>query len=146
MDYKIQRGFRRGVCYLEPSSEGMFGYAADLRQVYIQWFKRAMEPTGSSDPPIAGTQGRWQEMCWSSHALYGLSPLPSHNLLVPGGKKTVVINVYRFNRKRWGSRSGYTVFTYLLKKAMLFIGNGCARLWELAALLPQPRPHVLFLQ
>lgn len=45
-----------------------------------------------------------------------------------------------------GLRSGYTVFIYLLEESMLLIGNGCARLWELAALLPQPRPHVLFLQ
>lgn len=42
--------------------------------------------------------------------------------------------------------SGYTVFIYLLKKAMLFIRNSCTRLRELAALLPQPCPHVLFLQ
>lgn len=106
-----------------------------------------MELTGSSDPPIAGTQGRWQEMCWSSHALYGLSPWLSHNSLVPGRTITAAINVYTFNKKCFlGFRSGYTVFIYLFKEAMLLIGNGCARLRELAALLPQPCPHVLFLQ
>lgn len=43
-------------------------------------------------------------------------------------------------------RSGHTAFIYLLKEAMLLVGNGCACLRELAALLPQSSPHVLLLQ
>lgn len=58
-----------------------------------------MKPTGSSDPPITGTQGRWQETCCSSHAPYGLFPWPSHNPLVPAERKTVAISVYTFSRK-----------------------------------------------